>query len=144
MKVSDRGYPQFCSTGPLSLSRFCSSTTRSVRPSLSLGTRGLISEMSLLRRSTLGFLQEFVRGCKNPRKSQYSNRSQVGLYAGKDIRYVCWERQQPANLRAVAAEITEQYIHARAHSRNDTQAPTESYKMPARAYSAARAVLLNR
>eukprot|EP00752_Nemacystus_decipiens_P004467 g4079.t1 len=43
--------------------------------------------MSLLRRSTLGFLQEFVRGCKNPKKSQYSKRSQIGLYAGKDIRF---------------------------------------------------------
>lgn len=42
--------------------------------------------MSLLRRSLLSFVQEFARGCKNPRKPQYSKRSQIGLYAGKDIR----------------------------------------------------------
>lgn len=53
-------------------------------------TRELLSDMSLLRRSTLGFLQQFVRGCKNPKQSQYSKRSQIGLYAGKDIRCVLW------------------------------------------------------
>ncbi|CAM9511944.1 unnamed protein product [Scytosiphon promiscuus] len=43
--------------------------------------------MSLLRKSAQDFLQNFVRGCKNPRQTQYSKRSQVGLYCGKDIRF---------------------------------------------------------
>ncbi|CAM9283427.1 unnamed protein product [Laminaria digitata] len=43
--------------------------------------------MSLLRRQSMGLLQDFARGCKNPKMTQYSKRSQVGLYAGKDIRF---------------------------------------------------------
>ena len=43
-------------------------------------------DMSLLRRPSMGLLQDFARGCKNPKMTQYSKRSQVGLYAGKDIR----------------------------------------------------------
>ncbi|CAM9490490.1 unnamed protein product [Pylaiella littoralis] len=43
--------------------------------------------MSLLRRSALTFLQDFARGCKNPKMTQYSKRSQIGLYAGRDIRF---------------------------------------------------------
>lgn len=51
--------------------------------------------MSLLRKSAQEFLQNFARGCKNPRQPQYSKRSQVGLYCGKDIRSVqrsSWQR----------------------------------------------------
>eukprot|EP00904_Undaria_pinnatifida_P000350 jgi/Undpi1/10315/HiC_scaffold_28.g12766.m1 len=43
--------------------------------------------MSLLRRPSVGFVQDFARGCKNPKMTQYSKRSQIGLYAGKDIRF---------------------------------------------------------
>ncbi|CAM9125872.1 unnamed protein product, partial [Ascophyllum nodosum] len=43
--------------------------------------------MSLLRRSPLEFVRALARGCKNPRKGQISKRSQIGLYAGKDIRF---------------------------------------------------------
>ncbi|CAM9412147.1 unnamed protein product [Discosporangium mesarthrocarpum] len=39
------------------------------------------------RSSSLEFLQNFARGCKNPRMKQHSKRSQTGLYAGKDIRF---------------------------------------------------------
>lgn len=44
--------------------------------------------MSLLRRNTVGCLQTLARGCKNPKKPQHSKRSQIGLYAGKDIGWV--------------------------------------------------------
>lgn len=47
---------------------------------------GTAVNMSLLRRPSMGLLQDFSRGCKNPKMTQYSKRSQVGLYAGKDIR----------------------------------------------------------
>lgn len=45
--------------------------------------------MSLLGRNTVGcLLQTIARGCKNPKQPQHSKRSQIGLYAGRDIGWV--------------------------------------------------------
>ena len=88
-----------------------STTPARVRLPLTRGTQGgLLWKMSLLRRSTVGFLEAFVRGCKNPKKSQYSKRSQIGLYAGKDIRCVSSARRLAQAVVVVACSVRRKQV----------------------------------